>query len=148
MKTIQTIVIEVHQGCVTGAYVTGRPQTWPRVFAVALDGAEHGESTKAEELEVTKLPGGFNLMIKPEKRYLFVFRPNKRQQKDSGRKSLANGEIAERAASAVCTYAGVCNPEDYNISDLIADLGHASDREGHDFRELLRVAITHWEAER
>ena len=59
MKTIQTIVIEVHQGCVTGAYVTGRPQTWPRVFVVALDGAEHGESTKAEELQVTKLPRGF-----------------------------------------------------------------------------------------
>ncbi len=112
----------------------------------ALDGADHGESTKAEELEVTKLPGGFNLI--PEKRYLFVFRPNKRQQKDSGTKSLANGEIAERAASAICAYAGVCNPEDYDVSDLVADIAHFCDREGHDFLEVLRVAMTHWEAER
>ena len=55
MKTIQTIVIEVHKGCVTGVYATGEPQTWPRVFVVDLDGAECGDSTKAEEQSIENL---------------------------------------------------------------------------------------------
>ena len=46
---MRTIVIEVHKGCVTGAYATGKPRTWPRVFVVDLDGAECGESTEARE---------------------------------------------------------------------------------------------------
>ena len=49
MKNIQTIAIEVHKGCVTGVYATGKPKTWPRVLVVDLDGAELGESTEAEE---------------------------------------------------------------------------------------------------
>jgi hypothetical protein len=49
MKTMQTIVIEVHKGCVTGVYATGQTKTWPRVLVVDLDGAELGDSTEAEE---------------------------------------------------------------------------------------------------
>ena len=77
-----------------------------------------------------------------------AFDPDKQQPNDGGGNSLTNGEIAERAAALVCEYAAVCNPDDYNLTDLITDVGHLCDREGHDFRSILRNAINHWEAER
>ena len=49
MKNIQTVVIEVHKGCVAGVYATGNPKTWPRVLVVDLDGPECGDSIAAEE---------------------------------------------------------------------------------------------------
>lgn len=55
MKDNQTIVIEVHKGCVTGVYATGEEKTWPRVLVVDLDGAERGDSTKAEEQRLQNL---------------------------------------------------------------------------------------------
>jgi hypothetical protein len=67
---------------------------------------------------------------------------------DSARNQTSNGEIAERAASAVCEYTGISNPDEFNISDVITDIGHFCDREGHDFRVVLRTAVAHWEAER
>lgn len=67
---------------------------------------------------------------------------------DSARNSTSNGEMAERVSNAVCEYTGICNPDEFNIADVIADIGHLCDREGHDFRAVLRAATTHWEAER
>jgi len=77
-----------------------------------------------------------------------TFDPDKSVPNDGGRSPFTNGQIAERAAVAICDYTGVCNPQDHDIADLIADFGHFCDREGHDFRSLVRSAINHWEAER
>jgi hypothetical protein len=66
----------------------------------------------------------------------------------AGRESLTNGQIAERAAEGICQYTGLANPEDYNIADLITDIGLFCDREGHSFRAVLRRAVRHWEGER
>ena len=76
------------------------------------------------------------------------FRPDAKQLVGTHRELMTNGEYAERAAITVCDYSGACNPDDHNIADLIADLGHFSDREGHNFRAVLRRAIRHWETER
>ena len=66
----------------------------------------------------------------------------------AGRESLTNGEHAERGANTVCDYSGACNPEDFDIADLINDIGHFCDREGHNFRAIIRRAIRNWHAER
>jgi hypothetical protein len=49
---------------------------------------------------------------------------------------------------AICDYSGACNPDDFNVADLITDLGHFCDRENHNFRAVLRRALRNWEAER
>ena len=61
---------------------------------------------------------------------------------------MTNGEYAERGALAVCDYAGVCNPDDRDIANLIADIGRFSDREGHNFRAIVRRAIRNGREER
>lgn len=61
---------------------------------------------------------------------------------------LHMGEVAGHAARALCDYCGLTNPEDYNIACLITDLGHFCDREGLDFRRLVRRAREQWEKER
>lgn len=45
-------------------------------------------------------------------------------------------------------YSGVCNRDDHNIANLITDLTHFCDREGHNFRGIIRRAMRNWEAER
>ncbi len=61
---------------------------------------------------------------------------------------MTNGEYAGRGAIAVCDYSGVCNADEFNIADLVTDLGHFCDHEGHNLRAILRRAITNWEAQR
>ena len=45
-------------------------------------------------------------------------------------------------------YSGACNPDDQNIADPIADLGHFCGKEGHNFHAVLRRAFRNWQAER
>ena len=73
-----------------------------------------------------------------------AFDPDKSRSGDG----CSNQKVAERAASAVCEYTGICNPDEFNVADMITDVGHFCDREGHDFRALLRLAVVHWEEER
>jgi hypothetical protein len=81
-----------------------------------------------------------------EQAQLYPFDPDARGA--AGRESLTNGQIAERAATMICEYTGVANPDDYNIADLITDIGHICDRDGYNFRAVVRRAVRHWEAER
>ena len=76
------------------------------------------------------------------------FDPDAKREASAGRESMTNGEYAERGALALCDYSGACNPDEFNIADLMTDIAHFSDREGHNFLAIVRRAIRNWEAER
>lgn len=77
-----------------------------------------------------------------------VFAPEANRAANPDRESMTNAGFAERGAITLCDYSGACNPDDGNMAELIADLGHFADREGHNLRGVIRRAIRHWEAER
>ena len=57
------------------------------------------------------------------------------------------GPIAERAGGALCNHSEATNPDGHHVSELISDLGHLCDREGHS-RSLIRTGLQQWEPER
>jgi hypothetical protein len=65
-----------------------------------------------------------------------------------GRENMTNGQYAERGATIVWDYAGVCNPDEFNLADLLTDVGHFADREGFNYRAVLRRAMRNWTTER
>jgi hypothetical protein len=83
-----------------------------------------------------------------EQAQVHQFDPEAKRGIDADRESLTNGEYAERGDNTVCDYSGVCNPDDFNIADLITDICHFCDREGHNIRAIIRRAIGNWEGER
>ncbi len=76
------------------------------------------------------------------------FKPDAKQLVAADRELMTNGDYAERGSITLCDYSGVTNPDERNIADLIADLGHFSDREDHNSRAIIRRALRHWETER
>ena len=76
-----------------------------------------------------------------------TWEPNK---KEYG--SPTNEQRAAAACAAVNQWMmywnSVGNINDIMIQDCISDLGHLSDREGYDFKEMLERAVNNWEAER
>jgi hypothetical protein len=49
--------------------------------------------------------------------------PTQVRQFDPQAKRVTNGEYAERGAITICDYSAVCNPDDFNIADLITGFG-------------------------
>jgi len=43
---------------------------------------------------------------------------------------------------------GACNGDDHDIADLVTDIGHFCDREGHNLRAIVRRAIRNGREER
>ncbi len=78
--------------------------------------------------------------------------PTKRKGSDgipTDRSNATRAETAEAAVSASLTHRGDPDVLDSDsISDLLSDLGHLCDREGHDFLELIETGKHNWEMER
>ncbi len=82
-----------------------------------------------------------------EQAQVHKFDPNGKRVIIEGRETMSIGEYVERGAIAVCDYSSLCNPDEFGVADLLTDLGHLCDREGHNFRVILRRAVRNWEAE-
>ena len=82
----------------------------------------------------------------------FRFDPDKKDPTDPST-TMTNGRRAQNAEEAVltaCLARGEADntPGEDSVRDLLADLGHLCDREGWDFRALVRTALKDWRAER